>query len=124
MKTSKRKLLFTRIESTAVAGVPDLLIADEQGRFHMVELKFITGNVVNLSPHQVSWLTRQKHTSSWVLIKKQKSETAKSEIFLYKASDAIDLKTAGVVTVPQIHQTQPFVWSEIFERISPVDDVP
>ena len=121
-KTSTRKLLFTRIESTAVAGVPDLLIADESGNYHMVELKFISGNAVNLSPHQVAWLTRHQHTSAWILIKKQKTELSKSELYLYPASDAIDVKMAGVKTEPVLHLIQPFNWSEVFQKISPYVD--
>ena len=68
-----RRLIFTRIESTALPGVPDLLICDESGKFHMVELKFITANAVSLRPHQVSWLTKHGKSSSWILVKKQKS---------------------------------------------------
>ena len=120
-KTSKlRKLVFTRIESTAVPGVPDLLICDERGLFHMVELKFITGNAVNLRPHQVSWLTKHGRSSSWIFIKKQKNNLEKSELHIYRADQAIDVKLDGIKTEPVMVQTQPFNWSDVFSLISPM----
>ena len=119
-KTSTRKLLFTRIESTAVPGVPDLLICDERGLFHMVELKFITGNAVNLRPHQVSWLTKHGRSSSWIFIKKQKNNLEKSELYIYRADQAIDVKLDGIKTEPVMVQTQPFNWSDVFSLISPM----
>lgn len=119
LKTSTRKLLFTRIESTAVAGVPDILIADERGRFCMVELKFVNANAVSLRPHQVSWLTRHQHTPSYILVKKQKDSLSKSELYLYSGDQAIDVKTDGLKTKPLLHQHQPFNWSVVFQIICP-----
>ena len=103
----------------AVPGVPDLLICDENGLFHMVELKFITGNAVSLRPHQVSWLTKHSRSSSWIFIKKQKNNLEKSELHIYRADQAIDVKLDGIKTEPVMVQSQPFNWTDVFNLISP-----
>ena len=107
IKRSKRNLVLTRIENWAGQGIPDLLICDEKGLFHFIELKFVKANAVNLSPHQVAWLTRHKHSSSWVLIKKQNNPTTTPELYLYKATQAINLKMNGLKTEPKE------VWSNL-----------
>jgi hypothetical protein len=120
-KTSKsRRLIFTRIESTALPGVPDLLICDESGKFHMVELKFITANAVSLRPHQVSWLTKHGKSSSWILVKKQKSNMDKSELHVYRADQAIDVKLEGLKVEAVMRQHQPFNWHDVFNLICPL----
>tara|TARA_R110001632_G_C11307100_1_gene414291 strand:+ start:1019 stop:1321 length:303 start_codon:yes stop_codon:yes gene_type:complete len=100
--------------------VPDLLVCDESGNFHMIELKFITGNAVSLRPHQVSWLTKHRHSSSWVFVKKQKNNLEKSELHIYKANQAIDVKLDGLKTEPAMIQLQPFNWNDVFNLISPL----
>ena len=117
---SSRKLLLTRIENSVGAGIPDLLICDEQGTFHFVELKFLTGNAVTLQPSQVAWHSRHQHSSTWILIKRQTKATEPAECLLYKACDAVDLKMDGLTSVePVLRCTQPFAWDEIFNLICP-----
>ena len=120
IKRSKRNLVLTRIENWAGQGIPDLLICDEKGLFHFIELKFVKANSVNLSPHQVAWLTRHKHSSSWVLIKKQNNPTTTAELYLYKADQAIDLKTNGLKTEPIGSWKAPFEWEILWDLIYPI----
>ena len=86
----------------------------------MVELKFSSGNVVRLSPHQVSWLAKHKHSSSWVLVKKQSKKDSKPYIFLYKAYSAISLSQNGLKTKPFYTSQYPLDWNVIFNLISPL----
>ena len=88
--------------------------------FHFIELKFVKANAVNLSPHQVAWLTRHKHSSSWVLIKKQNNPTTTAELYLYKADQAIDLKTSGLKTEPIGGWKAPFEWEKLWDLIYPI----
>ena len=120
IKRSKRNLVLTRIENWAGQGIPDLLICDEKGLFHFIELKFVKANAVNLSPHQVAWLTRHNHSSSWVLIKKQNNPTTTAELYLYKADQAIDLKTNGLKTEPIGSWKAPFEWEILWDLIYPI----
>jgi len=114
-------LILTRIETWVSAGVPDLLICDEKGRFHMIELKFTTSNAVDLRPHQVAWLSKHQHASSWVMVKKQKKPTEDAELFLFKAKDVVDLKMDGMGKVePAYHCKQPFTWNEVWDLICPI----
>ena len=115
-KKLNRKLLFTRLESWATLGVPDLLLADEQGKFGMVELKYTTGNTVSLRPHQVSWLTKHSNTSSWILVKQSKKSD--DTLFVFKASDALALKTGGLKSVNPVYSCKsPFDWEKVFSTI-------
>ena len=120
LKRSKRNLVLTRIENWAGQGIPDLLVCDEKGLFHFIELKFVKANAVNLSPHQVAWLTRHKHSSSWVLVKKQNNSDTKAELYLYKADQAIDLKTNGLKTEPVGTWKAPFDWENLWGLIYPI----
>ena len=117
---SNRKFLLTRIENWVGAGIPDLMICDEKGDFHFVELKFLTSNAVTLQPSQVAWLSRHSHASCWILIKKQTKPTEPAECLLYPANAAVDLKMDGLEAVEPIFRCeQPFQWETIFDLISP-----
>ena len=119
-KRSKRNLTLTRIENWASQGIPDLLICDETGKFHFVELKFVKANAVNLSPHQVAWHIRHKHSSCWTIIKKQNKPDSDPVIFLYHAKQAMELKANGLKTEPKLHQEKKFVWDDVFDLICPI----
>jgi len=119
-KRSKRKLILTRIENWASQGIPDLLICDETGKFHFVELKFVKANAVNLSPHQVAWHIRHKHSSCWTIIKKQNKPDSDPVLFLYHAEQAMDLKANGLKTEPKLHQEKKFLWDDVFDLICPI----
>lgn len=117
---SNRKFLLTRIENWVGAGIPDLMICDEKGDFHFVELKFLTSNAVTLQPSQVAWLSRHSHASCWILIKKQTKPTEPAECLLYPANAAVDLKMDGLEAVEPIHhQKGKFNWDVVFDLICP-----
>ena len=117
---SRRNWVLTRIENWVGQGIPDLLACDEFGGLHFVELKFCKANAVNLSPHQVAWLTRHRKSSSWVLVKQQARADVKASLHLYSASQAISLAEDGLKT-PSIGSFEhPFDWSAVFELISPI----
>ena len=92
---------YTRLETWAMPGVPDVVFCDLDGNFHFVELKSVSGSVVKLSPHQVSWLTKHSHASVWVIAKKKATKTKKAEIFLYHASQAVDVSFDGLSVAPK-----------------------
>ena len=76
MEKSSRNLKSTRLETWAMPGVPDVLLCDEQGDFHFVELKATGGQAVELRPHQVSWMSTHAHASVWILVRKIKTQDA------------------------------------------------
>ena len=117
---TRKKWNLTRIENYIGAGIPDLMICDESGLFHFVELKFTTSNRVDLRPSQVAWLTKHQHGSCWILIKKQTKPTEPAECLLYPANAAVDLKMDGMADVePLFRCAQPFHWETVFDLISP-----
>ena len=61
VKKKTPQIQWTRLESWASFGVPDLLGYNDKCGFFMVELKVINGNKVHFSPHQKLFhLTRIK----------------------------------------------------------------
>ena len=118
---TRKKWNLTRIENYIGAGIPDVLICDERGEFHLVELKFTTSNRVELRPAQVAWLTKHQHGSCWILIKRQTKPTEPAECLLYPANAAVDLKMDGIEAVePLFRCQQPFHWETVFDLISPI----
>tara|TARA_B110000858_G_C17790397_1_gene469592 strand:- start:1430 stop:1831 length:402 start_codon:yes stop_codon:yes gene_type:complete len=117
---SRRNWTLTRIENWIGQGIPDLLACDENGGLHFIELKFCKANAVNLSPHQVAWLTRHRQSSSWVLVKRQSKAGAKATLHLYSASQAIALAEDGLKTTSAGDFEHPFDWTAVFQLISPI----
>jgi hypothetical protein len=117
---SRRNWTLTRIENWVGQGIPDLLACDENGGLHFVELKFCKANAVNLSPHQVAWLTRHRKSSSWVLVKQQARADVKAALHLYRASQAIPLAEDGLKTPAAGTFEHPFDWNAVFQLISPI----
>ena len=112
--------MLTRIENYIGAGIPDLMICNESGAFNLIELKYCTGNRVELRPSQVAWLTKHQHGSCWILIKRQTKPTEPAECLLYPASAAVDLKMEGITAVePLFRCAQPFAWETIFDLTCP-----
>ena len=119
MENTRRNIKATRLETWAMPGVPDVVLLDEFGQFHFVELKATAGNAVDLRPHQVAWLTNYGHGSVWVMVKKHKTKNLPEQFFLYKGADAVDLKMEGLKVDPY-HRVEGRVdWSEIFSLICP-----
>ena len=59
---------FTRLESWASAGVPDLLCYNKNGKFFTIELKVTKGEKIRFSPHQISF--HMKHPQNSFILKK------------------------------------------------------
>jgi hypothetical protein len=116
MKKSPQNLTWTRLESWVMAGVPDVLLQDKKGKFHFVELKQTTGKKVNLSPHQVSWLSTYQKGSVWILIKKQATQTLPEKFFLYHGSKARDLVFDGLNLEPD-YCSENIDWEFVFGLI-------
>ena len=76
---------FTRLESWASFGVPDLLCYHDSCAFFMIELKVAKGNKVHLSAHQKLFhMTHPKR--SFILVKADAPRSVK----LYESSAVTD----------------------------------
>ena len=119
MEKTGRNLKATRLETWAMPGVPDVVLCDEFGQFHFIELKATAGNAVDLRPHQVAWLTNHGHASVWVMVKKHKTKNQPEQLFLYPGSEAVDLKLEGLKVEPALHMAGTVDWLTVFDLISP-----
>ena len=77
---------FTRLESWASAGVPDLLCYNENNEFFTIELKVSKGNFPRFSPHQISF--HIKHPKNSFILQKVLGPLS---IKLYEGSDILRL---------------------------------
>ena len=77
---------FTRLESWASAGVPDLLCYNKNGKFFTIELKVTKGNSIRFSPHQISF--HIKHPKNSFILKKALGPLS---IKLYEGSKIMEL---------------------------------
>ena len=68
VKKQFSNIIWTRLENSIVAGVPDLLGYNKKGHFFTVELKVTRRNFVTFSPHQISFHSRHPE-NSFILIK-------------------------------------------------------
>jgi len=101
-------------------GIPDVLVCDDAGHFHFVELKVTTAKVVDLRPHQVAWLTNHSIASVWVLVRKAATKTQPQKIYLYHGREAMDLKMSGLKVEPLYYCEGNFDWDTIMGLISPI----
>ena len=88
VKKNIKEISFTRLESWASAGAPDLLCCNKNGKFFTVELKVSKGNSIRFSPHQIAF--HVKHPHNTFILKKALGPLS---IKLYAGSDI--LKLAG-----------------------------
>ena len=86
VKKNIKKISFTRLESWASAGVPDLLCYNEKGKFFTVELKVEKRKKLTFSPHQISF--HMKHPGNTFILAKALDPLA---IKLYEGKDILKL---------------------------------
>ena len=81
-----KQISFTRLESWASAGVPDLLCYNEKGKFFTIELKVEKRKKLIFSPHQISF--HMKHSNNTFILAKALDPLA---IKLYAGKDILKL---------------------------------
>ena len=106
----------TRLESRATLGVPDVLILDSGGKWHMVELKTTASMRVDITPHQVAFLTKHARGSCWIAIKL--TSATGHEVFLYRGERAVDVKLDGLRVTPDKHFSYPVSYRQLLTTIA------
>lgn len=96
VKKNIPEISFTRLESWASAGVPDLLCYNEKGNFFTIELKVTKGKKWVFSPHQIAF--HVKHPKSTFILTKSPGPCA---VRLYAGSMILELKSKGVSLEPR-----------------------
>jgi hypothetical protein len=86
VKKNITEISFTRLESWASAGVPDLLCYNKNGKFFTIELKVTKGEFPILSPHQISFHVR--HPNNTFILQKALGPLS---IKLYEGSKILEL---------------------------------
>jgi hypothetical protein len=86
VKKNISEISFTRLESWASAGVPDLLCYNKNGKFFTIELKVTKGNKFIFSPHQISF--HIKHPKNSFILQKSLGPLS---IKLYEGFKILDL---------------------------------
>jgi hypothetical protein len=86
VKKNITEISFTRLESWASAGVPDLLCYNKNGKFFTIELKVTKGEFPILSPHQISFHVR--HPNNTFILQKALGPCS---VKLYEGSKILEL---------------------------------
>jgi len=86
VKKNITQISFTRLESWASAGVPDLLCYNKNGKFFTIELKVSRGEYPTFSPHQISF--HIKHPKNSFILKKALGPCS---VKLYEGSKILEL---------------------------------
>ena len=68
VKKKTPQIQWTRLESWASFGVPDLLGYNDNCGFFLVELKVVEGNKVRFSPHQKLFLHLTRKKRNFILL--------------------------------------------------------
>jgi len=106
VKKNIKQISFTRLESWASAGVPDLLCYNEKGKFFTIELKVEKRKKLIFSPHQSSF--HMKHSSNTFILAKA---LVPLSLKLYEGRDI--LKLVSREPVSPIAES----WTEIQEHL-------
>ena len=106
----------TRLESRATQGVPDVLMQDNLGRWHLVELKTSKNITVDISPHQVAFATKHAIGSCWVAVKGTKQ--GYEGVYLYHGDAVMDLRLEGLNSTPTHFFSNPTAWEEFFRVLA------
>ena len=86
VKKNITEISFTRLESWASAGVPDLLCYNKNGKFFTIELKVTKGEYPIFSPHQIAF--HVKHPKNSFILKKALGPCS---VKLYEGSKILEL---------------------------------
>ncbi len=85
LKKNTPNILWTRLETWASFGVPDLIGYHNSSGFFMVELKIQTRNKIRFSPHQVLFHTT-RNNRNYILVN-QSPNAPRSTIKLYSSKN-------------------------------------
>ena len=91
VKKNTPNIKWTRLESWASLGVPDLLGYHETCGFFTVELKVTKSKKVSLSPHQISFHMTHP-VNSFILVKTHEQRCP----ILYEGAGALELAACGL----------------------------
>jgi hypothetical protein len=106
VKKNITDISFTRLETWASAGVPDLLCYNKNGKFFTIELKVTKGKYPILSPHQISFHVR--HPMNTFILQKSLGPCS---VKLYEGSKILELHER----VPCLHVAEG--WTKVQEHL-------
>ena len=96
LKKSTPNITWTRVESWASFGFPDLVGYTENTGFFTVELKIVKGNKIIFSPHQIAFHVKHP-TNTWILAATLDPRTNKlCEYYLEPGSAVLELVRDGL----------------------------
>ena len=96
-----------------------MLLCTERGDFVFYELKATKARAgkVDLSPHQVAWLTRHSHARCFIVVR-----DGSLALRVFPASAAVDLRMDDFAAVEALAVfSEPYDWESFFRLTSPVE---
>ena len=94
LKKSTPQIKWTRLESSASFGLPDLLGYNKNHIFFTVELKIIYANKIRFSPHQIAF--HVKHPDNTFITTEALGPRAANRFHMYRGSRILELDACGL----------------------------
>mgnify|MGYP003650739377 CR=1 FL=1 len=91
VKKKTPDITWTRVESWASFGFPDLVGYTEKRGFFTMELKVTKSNKITFSPHQIAFHIKHP-TNTFILVEHLEQRTIK----LYEGNQVLDLAACGL----------------------------
>ena len=95
LKKSTPQIKWTRLESSASFGLPDLLGYNKNHIFFTVELKIIYANKIRFSPHQIAFHVRHPQ-NTFILVK----SLGQRDLKLFEGTQIMQLAACGFRLLP------------------------
>ena len=114
VKKNTPNIIWTRVESWASFGFPDLVGYTEKQGFFTVELKVTKSKKVGLRPHQVGWCVTHPF-NHWILVRVHD----RSHWELYEAELAARVMKEGLLPhdTPGLHRLTACELEPLLERL-------
>ena len=94
VKKQFSNIIWTRIENTVVAGVPDLLGYNKKGYFFTLELKVAERERIRFSPHQIAF--HKTHPNNTFILVQALGPRAVDRYQMFRGSRIMELVACGL----------------------------
>ena len=94
LKKAAPKIIWNRIESLSIPGMPDLLGYNKSGTFFTVELKVTKSRKVRFSPHQIAF--HKTHPKNSYILVQALGPCTTNRFQLFRGSRITELVACGL----------------------------
>ena len=94
LKDATPQIIWNRIETISLPGMPDLLGYNNSGTFFTVELKVTKGRKLKFSPHQIAW--HVQHPNNSFILVQALGPCSSNRFQMFRGSRIMELVACGL----------------------------